>query len=80
MNQDKPMFTQTNLKKIEDDLQEFYDELFPLFKRREQRERTDTYLRGLLQPLPNKSVESMKMKFVECNTSSAKGVGMIRLC
>lgn len=65
MNQDEQILTEPNLTKIENDLQELYDALFPLFKRREQRERADTYLRGLLQPLLNKSVETMVLHMNE---------------
>ena len=41
------------------ELEQYHEIYSPLFKRREQREHSERYLRGLLADIPNKSIESM---------------------
>jgi len=41
------------------ELQEYHAIYSPLFRRREQREESEKYLKGLLSEIENKSVESM---------------------
>lgn len=41
------------------ELERYHEIYSPLFRRREQREQSEKYLRGLLLDLPNKSVETM---------------------
>lgn len=41
------------------ELKRYHEIYSPLFKRREQREHSETYLHGLLLDIPNKSIESM---------------------
>jgi len=42
-----------------DELREYHAIYSPLFTRREQRERSETYLNGVLLDIPNKAVEPM---------------------
>lgn len=46
-------------QKLLPELQAYHQVYSPLFRRREQREQSLTYLQGLLSNIPNKSVESM---------------------
>lgn len=61
MSQNNHRITSENVATIENELTTFQQLLHPLFKRREQREHSDTYLRGLLHPLPNKAIETMML-------------------
>lgn len=62
MSQEKNRITEANIAHLEDDLKEYQELLHPLFKRREQQEHGNNYLRGLLHPLPNKSIETMMLQ------------------
>ncbi|MCA9980452.1 MAG: IS701 family transposase [Anaerolineales bacterium] len=59
MSQNKYKITSDNIATIENELESFQELLHPLFKRKEQRTHSNNYLRGLLQPLPNKAIETM---------------------
>lgn len=61
MSQSNHRITTANVATIENELTSFQKLLHPLFKRREQREHNDNYLRGLLHPLPNKAIETMML-------------------
>ena len=74
MSQKNNRITKANLATIENELQEFHDLLHPLFKRREQREHSNIYLRGLLHPLPNKSIETMMLHMHGDNENSIRAM------
>lgn len=61
MSQNKYRITNANSATIENELAAFQELLHPLFKRREQRDHSDNYLRGLLHSLPNKAIETMML-------------------
>jgi len=49
----------TDVQELAPELEAFQSIFADCFSRREQREKCHTYLHGLLQPLPNKSIETM---------------------
>lgn len=61
MSQENNRITKANIVHLEKDLKEFQGMFHDLFKRREQKTHGDNYLRGLLHPLPNKSIETMML-------------------
>ena len=48
-----------NIENLQTELEQYTDLYRPLFSRREQKEHYETYLKGLMLSLPNKSVETM---------------------
>lgn len=61
MSPEKNRITKEKIVHLENDLKEYQAMFQPLFKRREQQRHGDNYLRGLLHPLPNKSIETMML-------------------
>jgi SRSO17 transposase len=59
-------------KELLPELKKYHSIYGPLFQRREQREQSEKYLKGLLSPLPNKSVESMVLHFEGDNPASVR--------
>lgn len=60
---------------LAEELTTFQSRLHPRFKRREQRDRADFYLNGLLRTgLPNKSVETMMLHMDGDNRNAMRGV------
>ena len=51
----------TDIQKLAPELEVYQSIFADYFCRREQREKCHTYLHGLLQPLPNKSIETMML-------------------
>ena len=54
------------------ELQEYHAIYSPLFRRREQREESEKYLKGLLSEIENKSVESMVLHFEGDNPNAIR--------
>lgn len=54
------------------ELQEYHTIYSPLFRRREQREESEKYLKGLLSDIENKSVESMVLHFEGDNPNAIR--------
>lgn len=48
-----------NIETLQTELAQYIALYQPVFKRREQKEHYETYLKGLMLTLPNKSVETM---------------------
>jgi len=53
--------TKADIEFLSNELADFQQLFYPHFKRREQYERADNYLAGLIQPLPNKAIETMQL-------------------
>lgn len=62
MSPEKYKITCENVASLESNLEDFQATLHSIFKRREQRQHSDNYLRGLLYPLKNKSIETMMLQ------------------
>lgn len=61
MSQEYNRVTKANVEGISEELEKFQKLLHPFFKRKEQKQHSDNYLRGLIHPLPNKSIETMML-------------------
>ena len=57
-----------------EELQDYHTIYAPFFQRREQREWSATYLRGLLADLPRKSVEPMVLALVGADRDAVRGL------
>lgn len=59
-------------KEFLSELQKYHSMYVPLFRRREQREESEKYLKGLLSDIGNKSVESMVLHFEGDNPNAIR--------